>query len=1169
MADFVHLHLHTQYSLLDGAIHLERLFPRLKELGMPAVAITDHGNMFGALDFYHQAKKAGIKPIIGCEIYITTDRRDRSRRLSNHLILLAKNLKGYQNLAYLASMAYLEGYYYDPRIDKELLRSHSEGLFGFSACLGGEIPQHLLHNDPRSAREAALEYKDIFEPRSFFLELQDNGIEEQELVNAGLKALSRELELPLIATNDCHYLLQEDAKAHEYLMNIKTGKTVEDPSKLVHDEETFYLKSAEEMFAARSFSDVPESLAHTMEVAEACNVDLEALYDSTHLPCFQVPESFDQLSYLRHLAEEGLEKRFGELQYPIEREDYYKRLNYELEIIIDKGYAGYYLIVWDFINYAKEHDIPVGPGRGSGAGSLVAYAIRITDIDPLRYSLLFERFLNPERESMPDFDIDFCKNRRDEVINYVGEKYGKDRVAQIITYGALKPRLVIKDVGRVMGLSFGETDRISKLIPFGPKVTLEQALKEEPRLTELMQEKAVYQNVIEIGQKLEKLYRHCGVHAAGVVISDKPMWEHVPVCKLQDSELVTQFDMKKVETAGLVKFDFLGLKTLTVIDTAVKLINRDKPAEERLDISRIPLDDEGVYRMLASGNTDGVFQMESTGFTEMLKRLKPDRFEDLIAAVALYRPGPMQSGMMDDYINRKHGRAKITYPHAKCKPILEETYGVMIYQEQVMLLAVELSNYSMGEADVLRKAMGKKEALIMEQQREIFFTGAEAHSDMMVPLAEQLFDQIAAFAKYGFNKSHSAAYGLIAYQTAYLKANYSVEFLAAMLTCEKDNADKVALYVHAARDDDIEVLPPDINESEDDFIVTAGRIRFGLGAVKNVGAMAIASFVKEREQKPFADLFDFCERVNQRQVNKRVMESLIRGGAFDFTRISRARTEAALERAMERGQRRQRDRESGQTSLFDLIENAEPRSGAQPGALNSSAYPEQAAWPEQQFLTHEKEALGVYLTGHPLDQFEDTIRLNSDTNSRELRQKGQRAQVSMAGVIEELRVMPLRSGNGHWAIAMLEDQYGKVELRIPAKLFPEVETVIKGDEPILVQGRVQARNRDDARQAADDAPAILQIQASSIESLAEVRLSRTAKIHLYLQADGLSGPRLDKLKEILRESRGKCSMILHLKVGSQAEVILKPAEEWKVAPTDELLYHLKSTFGEDTVRLSR
>ncbi len=1113
MSDFVHLHVHTQYSLLDGAIRLEKLFPRLAELKMNAVAITDHGNMFGAIDFYQRARAAGVKPIIGCEVYVAGARgmADRTAREDYHLILLAYNLAGYQNLTYLVSKAYLEGFYYHPRIDKDLLRGRTQGLIALSACLSGELACHLKCGRMDAAREAARSYAALFEPDCYYLELQHNGLPDQDAVNAALKEIARTENLPLVATNDCHYLSEHDARAHDILLCISTGKTVDDPNRMRHQTTQLYLRSGEEMQTL--FADVPEALANTRRIADRCALDLNL--GSVFLPRYEVPAAFDLDSYLDQLAWQGLNAHLVGL--PVQQHQrYHERLRYELGVIKKMGFAGYFLIVWDFITYAKRNGIPVGPGRGSGAGSLVAFSLGITALDPLPYDLLFERFLNPDRVSLPDFDIDFCQDRRNEVIQYVTEKYGRDRVGQIITFGQLKPRLAIKDVGRVLGLTFNETDRISKLVPYGPKVTLDQALKEEPRLDAIQEEKPIYRDVIQIARSLEGLNRHSGTHAAGVVIAEKPLWEHVPVMRGEDGSLITQFAKDEVEKVGLIKFDFLGLKTLTVIDQALRLINHSGP---RLDIQKLPLDDRAVYDLITSGQTDGVFQVESAGFKELMKKLKPDCFEDIIAAVALYRPGPLGAGMVTDYLNRKHGRERISYQHPVLEPILSSTYGVIIYQEQVMRIAVELCGFTMGQADVLRKAMGKKKTEEMARQQEIFVVGAIRTSGMAAAEAQALFEKIEKFAEYAFNKSHSAAYALISYQTAYLKTHHPVEFMAALLSSEMGDTETLVRYIAHTREMGIQLLPPDVNRSVRDFSVLDDQILLGLGAVKSVGDTAIQTIVACRTERPFCSLFDFTERVDLHKVNKRVVEALVKCGAFDSLNTSRASLIAAIESAFECGTARQKERTCGQRSLLDLLcLETEPPTTDDP-RLNR--LPE---WSEHERLLGEREALGFYVTGHPLDRYQKLIATAATSTLADLHERAttgngnRHREIVVAALVSAMRERPLKNGSGRMAVLTIEDRMGTCEALVFSKEFALYEPLLRTAEPLLFVGQLTVDDEENPL-------AKLRVR--------EVRLLKDSqqpikRVDFHLPAEALSRERLLQLKLILGRFTGTCPAFLHI-----------------------------------------
>ncbi|HZJ52794.1 MAG TPA: DNA polymerase III subunit alpha [Myxococcaceae bacterium] len=1182
---FTHLHLHTLYSLLDGAIRMKDLIRTVKAKGMSAVAVTDHGNMFGAIDFYKKAKDAGIKPILGMEAYVagTKGRTDRTEKVANHLILLAKNEEGYANLRLLASRAYLDGFYYHPRIDKQLLKEHSAGLFGLTACLGGEVTSACYRGDMDAARSAAREYKDIFAPGHFFLEIQSNGLPEQEKANANLKQLARDVELPLIATADAHYIQREDAAAHELLMAIASGKTLADSKRMRHSTDQLYVTSPEEMLAY--FQDVPEAVHNTMRIAEQCTLELKL--GRPMLPTFKVPEGHTPDSYMAELATTGLQERFKELPYQVDRELYLHRLGTELAVISSMGFSGYFLIVQDFINWAKRHGIPVGPGRGSGAGSLVAYALRITDLDPIPYNLLFERFLNPERVSMPDFDIDFCQDRRDEVITYVSGKYGQDNVGQIITFGSLKAKSVLRDVARVFGLPFSEGDRLAKLVPEVLNITLKDAIELEPRLKEMIDKPSVLgtleggrevtsKEVLTISMALEGLHRQAGMHAAGVVIADKPLWEFVPVYQRPgESALITQFAKDEVEAAGLVKFDFLGLTTLTVIQNALELVNRGRAPGERTQAHQIPLDDPATYDVISRGDTAGVFQMESSGFTEMVMKLKPSCFEDVIAAGALYRPGPLDSGMVDVFISRKHRRERVTFPHPALEPVLKDTYGVIVYQEQVMQISQVLGGYSLGRADLLRRAMGKKKAEVMAAERQGFLEGCQKNG-VDPKVAGEIFDLMEKFAEYGFNKSHSAAYGLITIQTAWLKAHYPVEFMAALLTSEKDNTDKVVAHIAEARGQGYEVLPPDVNVSELAFGAVDGKIRFGLGAIKGVGESAIEAILEARQAGPFRNLFEFAERVDSRRVNRKVIEALVKAGAFDFEGRSRRQLFESVEKALERGASAQRDRAVGQSSLFGLLEDA-----GRPGPAASVARPEYTPaeeWPEKERLAMEKEAIGFYVSGHPLHQY--ARELQRYARPAAAVQRARRDDVvTVAGIVAQLRERPTKTGK-RMAWVTLEDLSGSVELVCfpgkeggrsvmgkdgkwtksgPRPGYEAWEPLLKSDEPILVSGTVQVNTRDEENPTAE-------LIVEQVQSLKEVRDKRVKRLELRVRADLVTEERLERLSGLAREHAGATPLAVSIVLPGQAEALIGNTG-LKVDVSDALIAAVDRLFGEKVVEL--
>jgi DNA polymerase III subunit alpha len=1164
---FTHLHLHTQYSLLDGAIRMDDLAPTIKEKGMDSVAVTDHGNMYGAVHFYNTAKKHGVKPIMGVEAYVTKDRHDRNERSSAHMIMLAKNNEGYKNLSLMVSMGFMQGFYYKPRIDSDLLRKHSKGIYATSACLGGVVNKALMKEGESAAAEAAKHYASLFEPGHFFLELQDNGYAEQERSNAALLNISEITGIPVIATADSHYLKPEDSAAHEILMCIGQNQGLEEFRQKFKHSDKLYVRGPEEMWNAFARM-APQAVENTVRVARDCNVELDL--SQVYLPNFGVPDGHTRESFIEKVAVEGLERRISEAHYAIDRAAYRQRLDYELGVIVKMGFAGYFLIVWDFIKYAKDGGIPVGPGRGSGAGSLVAWSLRITDLDPIPYDLLFERFLNPERVSMPDFDIDFCQDRRGEVINYVSEKYGRDNVGQIVTYSELSAKSGIKAVGRVMGLPFAEVNELTKLIPNlveGKKVSIDKALELEPKLTEIQKTKPVYKDVVDITRALEGLNASTGMHAAGIVIGDKPLWDYVPVCRGKNGELVTQFAKDEVEQAGLVKFDFLGLKTLTVVANAVKHVRRRADAgplgaNAEFEIERAPLTDPSVYRLIASGDTDGVFQLESSGFKELLKRLKPDCFEDIVAAVALYRPGPLDAGMVDDYIARKHGKQKVSYPHAVCEEILKPTYGVIVYQEQVMRIAVALSGFTMGQADTLRKAMGKKKADVMAKMRAQFVQGALKLNGMPEKDGDELFTQIEKFAGYAFNKSHSAAYAVITYQTAFLKTYYPTEFMTALLSTEMGSRDNVVKYIQTAREAKIRVLPPDVKRSGRDFSVAVDgdsrHILFGLGAVNGVGDAAIEAIAKAREQG-FVSLFDFCDKVDGKKLNKKVLESLVKSGALDALGKPRAQLFGALERALEAGARTQRDRESGQTSLFGMF-----AAGGGGAAVKTESYPEIPEWTEKQKLAFEKEALGFYVSGHPLDRYADDLPRLCSVNTANLaayasRQQTRFTEVAIGGVITAYRERPLKSGDGRMAFITLEDLHGTIEVLVFSKTFNECEMILKSDEPVIVRGAVMVEGEENTE---------VKIRAASVELLAEARAKKAKRFEMEIPVYELSDDKLVQLREILTEFKGNVPARLTITQPDQFETVIALPEQLAVSPTEELLIRVDGLFGRRVVRLA-
>ncbi len=1177
MAGFSHLHVHTQYSLLDGAIRVKDLYPRIKELGMDTVAVTDHGNMFGAIDLYTEAKAAGVKLIFGCETYVAaTDRTDRTNRRNYHLILLAKNDVGYKNLSYLNSMGYLEGFYYNPRIDKKLLREHSDGLIGLSACLGGEIAQTLEKNGVAAAEEVAKEYASMFAAGDFYLELMPTPTAEQDTLNGELVRMGRKLGIPLVATNDCHYVNRSDAVAHDVLMAIQTGKSLKDEKRLKHQVDSYYLKSPSEMDA--HFKDVEEAIANTEAIAAKCNVKLKL--DQTFLPTYKVPEGETLDTYMTKIVEGGLDRRFREFTargQVFDPDLYRERCKTELGVIQNMGFPGYFLIVWDFINWAKDHGIPVGPGRGSGAGSAVAWAMRITDIDPLEFKLLFERFLNPERVSMPDFDVDFCMNRRGEVIKYVQDKYGKNQVGQIATFHQLKARGVIRDIARAMEIPFGEADKLAKLVPepvAGKSPPVREAIENTPELKALYNDSPLHRELLDLAASLEGLNRNAGMHAAGIVIAERPLWEYVPCFRGQNDEIVTQFAMKEVEKAGLVKFDFLGLKTLTVIQTAVRLVNQQRTArgEPDFDLDLIRKDDADVYRMIARGDTTGVFQLESSGFREILKKLKPDCLEDIVAAVALYRPGPLEGGMVDDFIERKHGRKQVEYPHPWLEKVLADTYGVIVYQEQVMQIAQVLGGYSLGGADLLRRAMGKKKPEEMATQKQKFLDGAKV-LEVDLKVADQVFDLMAFFAGYGFNRSHSAAYGWITYQTAYLKHHYPHEFMAGLMSCDADNIDNVVKFTAEARAIGLVVERPDLNESLLDFSVTpradalGGKvIRFGLGAVKGVGTNAVEAILETRgADGAFTSVFELCRRVDTQKSNRRVLEQLIKSGAMDGLPggYHRAKLLAALDSALERGAADQRDRRSGQTSLFGLFNAAEPPrpTGAPAAAAMGETYPDIEEWNHKQLLAFEKESLGFYVSGHPLDRYRGDLQryATATTSDFGAGRKGV-GDASIGGIVSQYREMITKKGD-KMARFMLEDADGTFEVIAFPKTFEKVRHVLVSDEPILCSGAVKNEGNSESPE--------WKMLLESAAPLSELRQSKTTRVDINLDASSLTHDMVDELKTILANAtRGTCTAVIRLRIPARSETVVLLPEAWALSPTDDLLTRLERLFGDRVATLA-
>ena len=1154
---FVHLHCHTEYSLLDGANKIDKLFERIKSLKQPAVAMTDHGNMFGAVEFYRQAMSHGIKPIIGCEIYVAPGSRFEKKGVdkgpkeyNNHLILLAMNHEGYRNLCKLVSLGFMEGFYYKPRIDKDLLKDFNGGLIALSACLQGEVAQALMLGHMEKAKAAAESYAEIFHDR-YYIEIQDNKLPQQEQVNPLLVELAKDLSLPVVATNDCHYGEREDYNAHDVLLCVQTGKTVHEDNRLKMETDELYLKSGEEI--RKGFEYCPEAVERTLEIAERCNVEIE--FGKYHFPTYTPPKAISLDDYLDELAHAGLEERLEGVTDPEVKKAYTERLDYELDVIKRMQFPGYFLVVADFINYAKQNGIPVGPGRGSSAGSLVAYVLKITDLDPIRHVLLFERFLNPERRSMPDIDVDFCIRGRAQVIQYVKEKYGADRVAQIATFGTLKAKAAIKDVGRALGFSFAETDAIAKLIP-APKqgfdYPLTECIKMESRLPELMKSDPRVKNLIDHALRLEGLTRHASTHAAGVVLSNLPLVDHLPLFVDKEGGIVTQFDMDSVEKIGLVKFDFLGLKTLTLLHDCLELIEQSRG--ERLDLNRLSLDDKKTYRLLCDGNTTGVFQLESGGIREMTKRIRPNCFEDLVAILALYRPGPLDSGMAESYIKRKHGKEKTSYLHRLLEPVLKDTYGVIVYQEQVMQIAQVLGGYSMGDADILRRAMGKKDPEEMAAQRDRFVEGAQK-KNIDAQRATEIFDQMETFARYGFNKSHSAAYALVSYQTAYLKTHYPVEFMAALMTSEMGDTDKVIKNLAECRNKEIEVLAPDINESRSDFTPVGYKIRFGLAAVKNVGEKAVEVILQSREKDgPFQSLFDFCRRVDLTAVNRRVVESLIKCGAFDSTQVSRTRMMGALEEAMRFGQTFQRGQESNQIDIFTMLGSPTP-AAKKPGDI----YPQVTEWSGQESLAFEKEALGFYISGHPLDKYERILKRITSGAISDLKEKASPGDVKIGGVVSALKLRNTKKGDRYGSFNV-EDKSGFIEVIAWPDVYKKCADVLGADDPIFLKGRLEV-GEERIQIIANEVTALAEVAAKGRADNGEKPNGKSDPVHLYVCESEISADELNQLRDTLLDYPGPSAVFLHVLASPKGETVIELPDQVRVASTPELEAIVEQRFG--------
>ena len=1199
MQDFVHLHVHTEYSLLDGANRIKDLIRRVGELGMKSIAITDHGVMYGVIDFYKEAVSKGIKPILGCEVYTAArTRRDKQSGPDSdqgHLVLLAKDMTGYKNLMKIVSTGFVEGFYYKPRVDLEVLERYSEGIIALSACLSGDVPNAILQNDYSKAKAKALEFKRIFGQDNFYLELQSNSIKEQKLVNGKLIQLSGETGIPLIATNDAHYLRREDARAHEILMCIQTGKNMDDEDRMTFTGDDFYIKSPEEM--AEAFRHVPEAIANTLRVAERCNVTLE--FGKLHLPEYDVPAGREPFEYLQSLCLQGLNRVRKGVVPPEELE----RLNFELSVVQKMGYVDYFLIVWDFIKYARDNGIMVGPGRGSAAGSLVSYSLGITSVDPIRYNLLFERFLNPERISMPDIDIDFCYERRQEVIDYVVRKYGEDRVAQIITFGTMAARAVIRDVGRALNIPYGDVDKVAKLIPFQIGMNIDKALEISKDLKDLYDTDDRVKELIETARLLEGMPRHSSTHAAGVVISKEPISEHVPLSRNEDS-ITTQFTMGLLEELGLLKMDFLGLRTLTVIRDAVEMA--EKNFGVTVDMENLPMDDPKVFKLISDGRTAGVFQLESGGMTGFMKELQPTSLEDIIAGISLFRPGPMDQ--IPRYIRNKNNPSLVTYEHPILEGILDVTYGCMVYQEQVMQIVRELGGYSMGRSDLVRRAMSKKKISVMEEERKNFIHGiTDSEGNILVTgalrngvsekTANKIFDEMMDFASYAFNKSHAAAYAVVGYQTAWLKCYYPVEFMAALLNSFLGSSDKVSQYVHECKTMNIGVLPPDINESSVKFTVVGEKVRFGLAAVKNVGEGAVRSILEEKSRNgSFTGFQDFCLRIDSREVNKRCIESLIKSGAFDSFGVFRSKLMAVYDKMLDGVQATKKRNVEGQLSFFGM--GGGNSSGSEISEAAQEAYPEIKEYPGKVLLSMEKEMLGLYVSGHPLREYEEEIERNVTLFSNDLLQvseddpEGNAGRelrdgmtVVVGGIVSERKTKATRSNN-LMAFVTLEDLYGQMEVIVFPSIFTKYSHYLNEDNIVLIRGKISVKEEESPKVICEGVspmkggsysplagksephPRVESRQNSSnnneMDSLRDDESSRDPGLFLTIPGSLRTKDGILALDALLRYFKGDTRVYLLDDAGGS---IRTKKGDYRVHINNRLLHELKERFGEGNVQM--
>ena len=1161
--EFVHLHVHSDYSLLDGACSIYQknkdkpdLIKLATEYGMSSVAITDHGVMGGAIEFYQKMNGNAIKPIIGCEVYVSpTSIDDRNSRTPNikgyHLILLAKDFKGYQNLCKLNAIAHLKGLYYKPRIDKKVLAEHSEGLIGLSACLQGEIPQYLMKDQVKNAKTALNEYLDILGKENFYLEIMDHGIPEQTTANKGIIKLSREFDIPVVATNDAHYLKKEHAKSHEMLLCIQTNSTMDDEKHFKFSSDQFYFKSGDEMLS--QFKDIPESISNTLKVAERCNLKIPFVPEVNHYPVYEIKTDIKEKDFLRNICLDNMLTRYGFDPGKVEKLDAKQqaivdRMEFELNTIDKSHYCSYFLVVWDFLKYARESKIPVGPGRGSGAGSIVAYLTYITDIDPLHYQLLFERFLNPERVSPPDFDIDFCERRRVEVIDYVRKKYGSESVAQIGTYGTLKAKAVVKDVGRVLGYTFNQRNQITKMMPNEPNITLASSRENNKELNDLIEKESWVGEIFEYSDPLEGLNRNMSIHAAGVIIGDQPLNSLVPLSKGSGNEIITQYPAAPCEELGLLKMDFLGLRTLTIIQDT--LDNIEKVRGEKIDISKVSLEDKKTFELLNNGDTIAVFQLESGGMRELCRKFGVDKIEDIIALIALYRPGPMQ--FIGDFINRKSGKVDIEYDHPKMETVLNETYGIMLYQEQIMQVVQVLAGFTLGGADILRRAIGKKKIDVLTAQKKKFVEGCAKHNNIDEKKASAIWNKIEMFAGYGFNKSHSAAYAFLAYRTAYLKANYPVEFMTAVLTSELKNADKLSFFLQECKEMEIEILPPDINTSNLDFTTDNDNIRFGLAAIKGVGGAASNSIIESREKDgKFKSLTDFAERVGDSLTSK-VLESLVRTGGFDSFGLRRSQLIEIMPNVISLAQTTIKDKKAGQGNLFDFIGNDDSKHS---NTLDIKI-PDIPEFHEQDILKDEKELLGFYVSGHPLGEYSDIIKTYSTHSVTDISKLQPNVGIRIGGIITGLEIKVSKRSGKKFAIMRLEDLDSNIECLVFPQIYEKVEELLIENKPVFVLGNISSRDEEDVKK----------IAAEDMMAIEEVPLAYTKEIHVALHEASTKTDSLKQLKDICKEYPGEALTILRVTCTDGEIAFIEAGKDYNVSVNQELTHKIKKLLGEDSLR---